>query len=165
MANRLRSAEGGKAPSRSKSGPNLSVRLACELCRQRKVKCDKLDPCTNCQRIGAACAPVQRARLPRGRSGRHSARGTPDEDENLRERLSRLEELVRNVVGGSDDQPSSAERFSRTVWGQSGQSCTRPPREGGSSGDGVATNESTDDQPDCYLGVSFWGELLKQVSK
>lgn len=164
MADRLRSAKAGKAPSQSNPDSKVSVRLTCELCRQRKVKCDKLDPCTNCRRIGTACVPVQRARLPRGKSGRHSARGTPDEDETLRERVSRLEELVRKAVSGGDAEPGSTERFSRTVRGQGEQSFSRAAGEGESSRNGTATNESTGEQPDRYLGVSFWAELLKQVS-
>ncbi|PLB41214.1 uncharacterized protein BDW47DRAFT_115403 [Aspergillus candidus] len=163
MADRLRSAKADKAPSQSNPDSKVSVRLTCELCRQRKVKCDKLDPCTNCRRIGTACVPVQRARLPRGKSGRHSARGTPDEDETLRERVSRLEELVRKAVSGGDAEPGSTERFSRTVRGQGEQSFSRAAGEGESSRNGTATNESTGEQPDRYLGVSFWAELLKQL--
>lgn len=164
MADRPRSAKAGKAPSRSNPGSKPSVRLTCELCRQRKVKCDKLDPCTTCQRIGAACVPVQRARLPRGKSGRHSTRETSDEDETLRERVSRLEELVRKAVSGSDAEPGPTQQVSRTVWGPGEQSFPGAVIEGGSSRDGAAANESTDGQPDSYLGVSFWAELLKQVS-
>lgn len=73
-----------------------SVRLSCELCRQRKVKCDKLNPCTNCQRSGTRCVPVERARLPPGRSGK-SVRDSGDGDSALRERVSRLEELIEHI--------------------------------------------------------------------
>jgi hypothetical protein len=41
--------------------------LSCELCRDRKVKCDKLTPCTNCATTGAQCVPVYRQRRARGR--------------------------------------------------------------------------------------------------
>lgn len=54
-------------------GPKSSapkVRLSCQMCQQRKVKCDKLSPCAQCQRLGLNCVPVERARLPRGRSQR-----------------------------------------------------------------------------------------------
>ncbi|KAK6522218.1 hypothetical protein TWF281_002785 [Arthrobotrys megalospora] len=39
--------------------------LACVLCQQRKVKCDRKFPCANCRRAGAQCVPaglVQRQR-------------------------------------------------------------------------------------------------------
>ena len=41
--------------------------LSCELCRERKVKCDKLEPCTTCVSSGVVCVPIYRQRLPRGR--------------------------------------------------------------------------------------------------
>ncbi|KAL4958023.1 hypothetical protein BDW69DRAFT_204741 [Aspergillus filifer] len=44
--------------------------LSCALCRDRKLKCDKLDPCTNCTSSGVACVPIYRPRLPRGRHAR-----------------------------------------------------------------------------------------------
>lgn len=46
--------------------------LSCALCRDRKLKCDKLDPCTNCTSSGVTCVPVYRPRLPRGRHARRS---------------------------------------------------------------------------------------------
>lgn len=52
--------------------------LSCALCRDRKLKCDKLDPCTNCTSSGVVCMPVYRPRLPRGRHARRS-RKTPSQ--------------------------------------------------------------------------------------
>ncbi|OGM50436.1 C6 transcription factor [Aspergillus bombycis] len=78
------------------------VRLSCELCRQRKVKCDKLNPCTNCQRFGATCVPVERARLPRGRSGRVTGKNASGHDTGLKERVDRLEELLRELTEHDD---------------------------------------------------------------
>ncbi|KAE8353724.1 fungal-specific transcription factor domain-containing protein [Aspergillus coremiiformis] len=90
-----------KLSERNSSQPATStpkVQLTCELCRQRKVKCDKLNPCTNCQRFGATCVPVERARLPRGRSGRLAAKGAPTQDTSLKERVSRLEERLLELT-------------------------------------------------------------------
>ncbi|KAK0727595.1 hypothetical protein B0T26DRAFT_672238 [Lasiosphaeria miniovina] len=64
--------------------------LSCELCRERKVKCDKLTPCTTCASAGVVCVPVRRLRLPRGRHARRS--GAVDDD--LETRIRRLEALV-----------------------------------------------------------------------
>ncbi|KAE8137834.1 hypothetical protein BDV38DRAFT_282762 [Aspergillus pseudotamarii] len=46
------------------------ARLSCEACTKRKVKCDRLIPCTNCRNSGILCIPVERKRRPRGRSQR-----------------------------------------------------------------------------------------------
>ena len=48
----------------------LMARLSCERCTKRKVKCDRLIPCTNCRNSGILCIPVERKRRPRGRSRR-----------------------------------------------------------------------------------------------
>lgn len=50
--------------------------LSCALCRDRKLKCDKLDPCTNCTSSGVVCVPVYRPRLPRGRHARRARNNT-----------------------------------------------------------------------------------------
>ncbi|KAJ5093866.1 hypothetical protein N7456_009727 [Penicillium angulare] len=73
------------------------VRLSCEACRQRKVKCDKLSPCTSCQRLGFVCVPVERARLPRGRT-RKAPERAGHSDKELADRVAKLEELLRRVA-------------------------------------------------------------------
>jgi hypothetical protein len=47
--------------------------LSCELCRERKVKCDKLEPCTTCVSAGVECLRIFRQRLPRGRHAQKSS--------------------------------------------------------------------------------------------
>ncbi len=71
--------------------------LQCQSCSSRKVKCDKLRPCTNCVAAGVVCVPVRRMRLPRGRHARRS--GEPGED--LMRRVRRLESLI-NKAGPVD---------------------------------------------------------------
>ncbi|GIK07699.1 hypothetical protein Aspvir_003366 [Aspergillus viridinutans] len=51
--------------------------LSCELCRERKIKCDKVDPCTNCVSAGVVCVPVHRPRLPRGVHARRARPMSP----------------------------------------------------------------------------------------
>lgn len=46
--------------------------LACQLCQQRKVKCDRKFPCTNCVRGKAQCVPA--TLLPRQRRRRFPER-------------------------------------------------------------------------------------------
>lgn len=68
------------------------VRLSCEQCRRRKTKCDKGAPCSACKNAQLSCTAVQRARLPRGRTGRPQNKSTI-----LQSRLSRLEDLVKQL--------------------------------------------------------------------
>ncbi|KAF3941272.1 hypothetical protein ABW19_dt0200310 [Dactylella cylindrospora] len=60
--------------------------LACILCQQRKIKCDRKFPCANCARNGAHCVPA--ALVPRQRRRRFPER-------ELLERLRHYESLLR----------------------------------------------------------------------
>lgn len=76
------------------------TRLSCEMCKQRKVKCDKLRPCTNCRKSNLDCIPVERARLPRGLSGKkkqHMQEAAGTSQSNLSERVSMLEALIQTL--------------------------------------------------------------------
>ena len=60
--------------------------LACTLCHQRKVKCDRRFPCANCTKSRVECVPATAVR-PRRR------RRIPERD--ILERLGRYEEILR----------------------------------------------------------------------
>ena len=90
--------------SKQAGGPqqqSMLPQLSCELCHARKVKCDKLKPCTNCKSAGVACQPIHRKRLSRGRHVRNVAA-----DRDLRERVQRLETLITDL--GTNSSPSGS---------------------------------------------------------
>jgi hypothetical protein len=60
--------------------------LSCVLCSQRKVKCDRKSPCSNCVKAGAEC--VSSASIPRQRRRRFPER-------ELLDRLRLYEDLLR----------------------------------------------------------------------
>lgn len=73
------------APSPSQQQKNRPVpQLSCALCRDRKLRCDKLEPCSNCTSSGVACMPIYRPRLPRGRHARPARSGTSSPPANRR---------------------------------------------------------------------------------
>ncbi|KAL3429923.1 hypothetical protein BDV09DRAFT_202606 [Aspergillus tetrazonus] len=79
------------------------AQLTCETCKRRKVKCDKLRPCTNCCKAGIQCVPVERARLPRGRSAKKK-KPSPD----LTGRVSMLEGLIQSLLNSrAQSRPAS----------------------------------------------------------
>lgn len=87
------------------SQPSLGpcARLTCETCKRRKVKCDKLRPCTACRRAKIHCVAVERARLPRGRSAKQKntiQQGTVlcHQTSSLSNRVEMLEGLVRSLL-------------------------------------------------------------------
>ena len=74
----------------SASGSKL---LSCTSCRQRKIKCNKVSPCNNCQKSGFSCLfPTRRTQAPRSRQHAREARDTE-----LLRRVQRLESLVAKV--------------------------------------------------------------------
>ncbi|KAG6003598.1 hypothetical protein E4U43_000899 [Claviceps pusilla] len=109
--------------------------LSCALCRDRKLKCDKLDPCTNCTSSGVTCVPVYRPRLPRGRHARRSRENssskstTPPQSTNRRRNaidagtaacMSRPTDPAENPTIGVDPGPrprSCLERLDTVVQG------------------------------------------------
>jgi ribosomal protein L13E len=60
--------------------------LACVLCQQRKVRCDRKFPCANCKKVGVQC--VSAALAPRQRRRRFPER-------ELLERLRHYEDLLQ----------------------------------------------------------------------
>jgi Fungal Zn(2)-Cys(6) binuclear cluster domain len=76
-------------PSRASPRADKIPQLSCELCRERKVRHDKRSPCSNCHEAGRACVPVPRKRLSRGRHVHD-----PSLDNDLRDRIARLEPLI-----------------------------------------------------------------------
>jgi hypothetical protein len=60
--------------------------LACVLCQQRKVRCDRIFPCANCTKAGVQC-------LPAAQTTRQRRRRFPERD--LLDRLRHYENLLR----------------------------------------------------------------------
>ena len=61
--------------------------LACVLCQQRKVKCDRKYPCANCIKSRAQCVPATQV-------SRRRRRRFPERE--LLERLRKYEDLLRH---------------------------------------------------------------------
>ncbi|RMJ28780.1 hypothetical protein PHISP_00327 [Aspergillus sp. HF37] len=136
-----RRAHSGPEQAQKPSAPR--VRLSCAICHQRKVRCDKRIPCTNCQRLSITCVPVERARLPRGRSRKSAAQFNCD-----------TAELVRDS-GNSRSQPAN---------GTGSRSANLPSISVLQHGSWNGSGNGLDVQnPGAYLGSSLWADLLDQV--
>lgn len=74
-------------PIMARGGPGRSQRvLACVLCQQRKIKCDRRFPCANCVKGKAVCVPATQ-------NTRQRRRRFPERD--LLERIRHYESLLR----------------------------------------------------------------------
>ncbi|KAI9789147.1 MAG: hypothetical protein M1833_002764 [Piccolia ochrophora] len=128
---------------------------SCNLCRRRKVKCDRADPCSHCTRIGAVCVFSAPSGAPRGRQG-----GRRKGDSELLDRIAKLENLVKDfevvLPGGSSAVVTGADE-KQTVFEESG------PR-----GSEVHQRKFSPKEPkeglDRYLGGSLWMNLSDEAS-
>ncbi|KAI0592681.1 fungal specific transcription factor domain containing protein [Pyrenophora tritici-repentis] len=77
-------------PSRRRDKPILS----CTLCRRRKLKCDRLQPCKTCvdRGLSLSCAYVRSA--PPSKE--------PKVPNSVHDRINQLEKLVTNLISGND---------------------------------------------------------------
>lgn len=159
----------GQAAASRSSAPR--VRLTCEACRQRKVKCDKLSPCTSCQRLGLVCVPVERARLPRGRTRKPTER-IVGSDKELSERVAKLEKLLKKVANerGSEEQRNPTPTPPVVNIEPAPISGKQDP----AAEPGIVETEGWQDQNEllptqvprpgtAYMGVSFWEDIMQQV--
>lgn len=85
-------------PEVEQSGGTLPG-FSCSTCRQRKIKCDRRTPCSNCIKTGAHCNFIAPARNKRRR--------TKPPKEGLHARLKRYERLLRSY--GAQLEPSEYE--------------------------------------------------------
>ncbi|KAJ5089967.1 hypothetical protein N7532_008651 [Penicillium argentinense] len=156
------------------------VRLSCEACRQRKVKCDKLSPCTSCVRLGFVCVPVERARLPRGRTRKPPERAASS-DKELADRVAKLEQLLRRVAAERDAgaaveaAPSAGPSLGAGMEAELKTEHTFETRmadvekwrdQNSQANTGPTMALSHRPRPSAsYLGSSFWEDIMQQTSE
>ncbi|KAL2069447.1 hypothetical protein VTL71DRAFT_14126 [Oculimacula yallundae] len=95
--------------------------LACILCQQRKVKCDRKHPCANCVKARAQCVPATQVT-------RQRKRRFPERE--LLDRLRRYEDLMRrNNIDFDPLHKESSDKISPKVEGGEGDdSDDEPPK-------------------------------------
>lgn len=84
------------------SAPKPKLR-SCVICRSRKVRCDKLSPCSNCRRANIACIYPSADRPPRW--ARRLERPVTGD---VMDRLHHLERLVKDLTGQLEQAHAAA---------------------------------------------------------
>lgn len=172
---------GSPARTGSHKGSDSDIpRLSCELCRERKVRCDKASPhCTNCVKAGMACVPVYRKRYSRGR---HTARrnlgpraeGTaiaaaagavPQqmEEGDLRDRVRRLECLISNMNNERQDVADIFRDNSASETPPSSLLFGLDPTPSPHFRGNINTHTSTESRPERHVKQHFWTDLVEEV--
>lgn len=140
---------GSSSKPQSTAGPadtheRQHIRLACQACQRKKIKCDRFFPCGQCSRSNLHCVPS--TRKPRAK---HTGKRALDSE--LRNRISKLENLVESLNGDVAGTTSHADSPDQ---------------------DAVAV-EPTTEQPitarkpsvvvEKYMGSQFWSSLTSEV--
>ncbi|KAF5027602.1 hypothetical protein F66182_272 [Fusarium sp. NRRL 66182] len=96
-------------PEKSASPASATKLRSCVVCRSRKVRCDKLSPCSNCQRANIPCVVQSNDRPPRWARrleritnethGAASQAASNPRTDQVMERLQTLENLVKELSG------------------------------------------------------------------
>lgn len=127
-------------PPAAAQGPlGPKAQLTCEMCKRRKIKCDKLRPCTACRNAGTICVPVERARLPRGRSGgrkkKNIAAANSNAEASASANVNHGQSDVNGNGNGADDLKERVSMLEHTVQGlvHSGQASYGSAEDGGMS--------------------------------
>ena len=140
---------------------------SCTLCRRRKVKCDHGVPCGTCARAGVECVPSIPSQAPRGRRGGRKRRT----DGELLVRIAKLEGLVKNAEGNSDEHGMTPRRMNSTSTvsvregpSQVVVSDSHDRSKGSSNGATGHQSQNPGLGLDRYLGTSFWVTLSEEIS-
>lgn len=140
---------------------------SCKLCRRRKVKCDRNVPCGSCARAGVECVPSAPSQAPRGRQGGRKRRT----DGELLERIAKLEGLVNNVEGNSDEHGMTPRHIDRILPDgvKAGpqsviESANHDRTKGDSSGANDVRGQNSGLRLDRYLGSPFWATLSEEIN-
>ncbi|KAJ6114950.1 hypothetical protein N7486_000728 [Penicillium sp. IBT 16267x] len=141
---------------------------SCVICRSRKVRCDKLSPCSNCRRGNIACIYPSADRPPRW--ARRLERPVTGE---VMERLHHLEGLVKELTGQLEQAHAAAK--SSAASSNSPGSSTQD-NEFGSQGDPsvigsgnlpnkfgrLALNDASRSR---YVGSGFWSWVNDEIGE
>lgn len=77
--------------------------VSCQLCRRKKLKCDRQQPCSNCSARGVSCQSATRHPTP---ATSESRRAPPAAE--TAQFQARLEKLEAAVFGNHDSRPSAS---------------------------------------------------------
>ncbi|GIJ85151.1 hypothetical protein Asppvi_004007 [Aspergillus pseudoviridinutans] len=134
-----------RSPLRASNRPTRV--LACVLCQQRKVRCDRGFPCANCVRAQAQCVPATQVRR---------RRRFPERE--LLERLRRYEDLLRqNNIQFQPLHNSFVEKVSSTREDRSYDRTSDEKLERDSQEEGTPGSETK------YEAKNFW-RVMNQMS-
>ncbi|KAI0108452.1 fungal-specific transcription factor domain-containing protein [Daldinia grandis] len=145
--------------------------VSCLLCRTRKVKCDRQQPCERCVKSGEAnfCEYAPRASRKARTDSRPQAdvraRHEPMSRPVLQVRLQKLEEMVNSLVYTTRnreptlDTPSSSDQRTETT--ETRSDLSSPPSMAASGSGGPLLPTTLGEHS--YVGATHWASILESI--
>lgn len=133
--------------------------LSCVSCRQRKVKCNRIFPCSHCVRAGIECVFPSRKRSRKPRLSRQNE---------LLLRLSKLEEIVGRVDPASLGTLPAVDETSVAAAHEAGIPAAAPEQpqdddEEAPQEPASRVSRPKDDPSTKYMSAEFWSNLCGEV--
>ncbi|KAJ6032233.1 hypothetical protein N7540_002965 [Penicillium herquei] len=135
---------------------------SCVICRSRKVRCDKLSPCSNCRRANIACIYPSGDRPPRW--ARRLERVERPVTGEVMDRLHHLEGLVKELTEQLEQAYAAAKSPAASSNSPGNSSHSQDPSYQGDNG--TASSDKVHDKfgrlvlndakKSCYVGSAFW---------
>ncbi|KAF4950559.1 hypothetical protein FGADI_8118 [Fusarium gaditjirri] len=151
-------------PTPSPPSDALPLR-SCTFCRQRKVKCDRQKPCSNCLRANNDCS------YPAGR-GRAAKRPARTLDTRLVDRLQKLENIIKQLTSQVDNTANALPSGNGTDEGIEYSLCgTRSYPSGPDNGAPDVTIDQQlgrlmiDDSKSYYVSNILWANLGNEIEE
>ncbi|KIL93829.1 hypothetical protein FAVG1_02391 [Fusarium avenaceum] len=142
----------------------LRATLSCSSCRQRKLKCDRDEPCSNCVARNVSC---QYAPWPRGRVAAAQRRDSRQPD--LNDRVRHLEQLLGSIVSqlpaGQQQQQQSTSTTSPSIKSPASTYVTTQASLH-SNGDGCEVKPGrmmANPNETIYVSSSHWSAICHEV--
>jgi hypothetical protein len=154
-------------PPPSHNDTSLKI-WSCVICRRRKIRCDRKDPCSNCTKSNIDCHFPVTGRIPR-RSRDPSASKTPAQKQSeLLGRLRRLESVVTELAAQVEDE-NGAKIDSHVMGGITVDAAATESSGATSSQAGTEYDEDfgrlvVDKDGGLHVGNRFWSVFCGEVS-
>ncbi|KAK6856702.1 hypothetical protein PG995_006889 [Apiospora arundinis] len=149
--------------------------VSCLLCRTRKVKCDRQQPCERCVKSGEAafCEYAPRAaRKPKGTESRPQADSRPKQDAMsrplLQVRLQKLEDMVNGILTNAGSQDGSIASVAsssdpRSEVEMRSDFSTPPSTVTTAVTSGTGAPYGHNQPENGYVGATHWSAILESI--
>lgn len=156
-------------PSHNDTGLKI---WSCVICRRRKIRCDRKDPCSNCTKSNIDCHFPVSGRIPRrSRDPSASSSKTPAQKQSeLLGRLRRLESVVTELAAQVEDENGAKVDFHAHVMGgitvdaAATESSAATSSQAGTEYDEDFGRLVVDKDGGLHVGNRFWSVFCGEVS-